>query len=397
MSPTGHALLSASGAHRWLTCTPSARLEETLPESTSDYANEGRLAHEIAELKLRKAFVEPMGARTFNSRLKKLQEDPLYQEEMLRYTDSYLEYLMQVVHSYEFRPYIAAEKQLNYSSIAPEGFGTGDCIIIGGETLHVIDFKYGKGVPVSAVGNPQMMLYALGAISEYDILYNVLKVKMTIMQPRLDSTSEYEISKDELLQWGESIKPKALAAWDGTGEFIPGEHCRFCRAKAQCRARCDVHTALEDFGRMLPPLISNEEVGQILKRAQQLAAWAKDLEDYALTECLSGNEIPGWKAVEGRSVRQFIDADAAFSAVKAAGYDETLLYERKPLTLASIEKLLGKPSFKEILSEHINSPPGKPTLAPESDKREAVTAKTTAAEDFVENTKNENGGNENGK
>lgn len=379
---SAHALLSASSSHKWLHCTPSARLEETFPESTSTYAEEGRLAHEIAELKLRKHFLEPMGPKTFNSRLKKLQQHPLYQPEMLTHTDEYLDYVSKVVHGYDSRPHIAVEKRLDYSRYAPEGFGTGDCIIIGGKVLHVIDFKYGKGVPVSAEENPQMMLYALGALEEYSLLFEIETVKMVIVQPRLSSISWYETAVSELTSWGESSKPAAQKAFEGTGDFVPGEWCRFCRAKATCRARCDTYTALEDFGKVPPPLISNEEVGEILARAQELAAWVKNLEEYALTECLAGNEIPGWKAVEGRSVRQFVDTDQAFAVMKQAGYDEALLYERKPITLTAVEKLLGKKSFQELLANQINTPPGKPTLAPASDKREAVTSKATAAQDF---------------
>lgn len=388
--PEKHALLSASGAHKWLHCTPSARLEEQFPETQSGYADEGRLAHEIAELKVRKAFLEPMGTRTFNSRLKKLQDNPLYQDEMLRYTDDYLDYILSVVHSFGSRPYIAAETRLDFSHIVPEGFGTADCIIIGGDTMHVIDFKYGKGVPVSSEGNPQMLLYALGALRAYSILYDIHRVIPTVFQPRIENNSSWELSVDELTARGESIKPIAQAAWDGSGECASGEWCRFCRAKALCRARSDFNTALDEFHQMKPPIISNEEVGNILQRGRQLAAWLSDLEDYALSACLAGDLIPGWKAVEGRSVRQFSDQDAAFGILKASGYDEALLYERKPITLAATEKLLGKKTFTELLAEKIVTPPGKPALAPETDKREAITNKTTAAEDFKDNGGNEN-------
>lgn len=390
MSENAHALLSASGAHRWLHCTPSARLEETLPEKESEYANEGRLAHEIAELKLRKTFTEPMGPRVFNSKLKKLQENPLYQEEMLRHTDAYLEYISNIAHGFKSRPYIAIEKRLDYSAYAPGGFGTGDCIIISGQVLYVIDFKYGKGVPVSAFSNPQMMLYALGAYLEYSFLYAIETVKMAIVQPRLDSISEDEIPTGKLLAWGEGIKPIAQKAFRGEGEFLPGNHCQFCRAKALCRARAEFNTSLEEFHMMKPPLITNEEVGQILLRAQNLSAWVKNLEDYALSECLQGNEIPGWKAVEGRSVRQFTSTDEALNVLLSDGIDEAILYERKPITLAEIEKLLGKTKFTQLLSSFVTTPPGKPTLVPMNDKREPIKRRS-AEDDF----KNNNGGNEN--
>lgn len=389
-----HALLSASGADRWINCPPSARLEEQFEDTTSDFAREGTLAHEIAELKLRKHFTDPMSTRTFNTRLNKLKKEELYQDEMLGYTDTYLEYIKGVVYGYANSPHIAVEARLDFSHIVPDGFGTGDCLIIGGDTLHVIDFKYGKGVSVSAEDNPQMMLYALGALQKYAMLYGINTIKIVIAQPRLDSISEWEISDTDLVAWGESIKPIAQLAFDGKGEFKAGDHCKFCRAKAQCRARTDTMTALEAFGLSKPPLISDEEVGSILKTAQTLKSWVSDLEGYALKALLSGKDINGWKAVEGRSNRQFDDTDKAFETIKASGIDEALLYERKPITLTAVEKLLGKKDFTEILSEHIIKPPGKPTLAPETDKRDAITLQTTAKDAFAEtNINNENGGN----
>lgn len=302
---------------------------------------------------------------------------------MLRHTDTYLDYIKKVILAFNFNPYVAAEKKIDYSTYAPEGFGTGDCIVIARNVLHVFDFKYGKGVPVSAYENPQMKLYALGAYTEYSFLYPITTVKMAIIQPRLDSISEYELSIEELLKWGESIKPIAQKAFKGEGEFVPGEHCTFCRAKAQCRARAEKYTALESFNYMKPPLISNEEVGEILVKAEKLAAWVKNLENYALAELLKGNDITGWKAVHGRSTRQFIDIDAAFNTLKANGTDEALLYERKPLTLTEVEKIVGKAKFNELLNSFVNIPPGKPTLAQLSDKREPI--KNLSAKEIFSN------------
>lgn len=366
-----HALLSASASHRWLNCTPSARLEETFPETTSEYAEEGRLAHEIAELKLRK-FVEPMSQKIFNSSLKQLTKHELFQDEMLRHTDTYFDYIAQLAHGQNSPPYIAIEKKIDYSNYAPQGFGTGDCIIIAGQTLYVIDFKYGKGVSVSATDNPQMQLYALGAYTEYSFLYDIQYIKLVIIQPRMDNISEYLMAIEELTAWGETIKPIAQKAYDGEGEFKPGDYCRFCRAKSLCRARADFNMALEQHNFSLPPLLSNYEVGQILKRACDLVSWINSLEDYALNECLSGNEVDGFKAVEGISRRKFKDVDAAFETLIANGYDEAILYERNPITLASVEKLLGKAKFTEILKDYVDKGEGKPTLVPLSDKREAI-------------------------
>jgi hypothetical protein len=371
-----------------LHCTPSARLEEQFPDQESEYAAEGTLAHAIAELKLRKHFVEPMGVRTFNKKLKELQADDLYQDEMMRHTDTYVDYIKGIVHGFTTPPYVAIEKRLDYSFYAPEGFGTGDCVIIAGNTLYINDLKYGKGVPVSAVGNPQMRLYALGAYTEYSFLYPIEKVKMAIIQPRLDDISEDEMSIAELLEWGESIKPIAQKAFAGEGDFVPGDHCRFCRARHTCRARTQHYTALEDFNKMVPPLISNEEVGQILERARGLAKWVSDLEEYALAEILKGGDVTGWKAVEGRGSRQYTNIDDAFKRLTENGIEEAMLYERKPLTVAQVEKVLGKAEYRKLLEEPglVKVEPGKPTLALMSDKRDAIT-RVTAADDFAKDDK----------
>jgi len=360
-----------------------------MPDSTSAYAAEGTLAHGIAELKLRKQFLN-LPTRAFNSALKKLQEDALYQDEMLRHTDTYVDYVSQLVHGHKCPPYITAEKRLDFSRWVPEGFGTGDCIVIGGETINVIDFKYGKGVPVSAEENPQMMLYALGALEAYSVLYDIKFAKVIIVQPRLDTVSEWTTSVANLLTWAHNfVAPKAQLAFGGQGDYAPGDHCRFCRAKAVCRVRAENHTALEDFKAMRPPLLSNEEVGQLLERARDLAKWVADLEEYALTECLAGRGVDGWKAVEGRSSRQFVNLDNAFELLKKNGVEEAVLYERRPITLAATERLLGKAKFRDLLSAHVITPPGKPTLVPVTDKREPIT-RASAIDDF----KSETGGTE---
>lgn len=396
MAERKHALLTASGAHRWMHCTPSARLEETLPDSTSEYAAEGTLAHSIAELKVRKNFLEPMGTRSFNSKMKKLEADPLYQPEMQACTDEYLDYITGVAMSYPTRPYVAAERRLDFSSFVPEGFGTGDCIIIGGHTLHVIDYKHGKGVPVSPENNPQLMLYGLGALQAYGMLYDIKEVALTIIQPRADgdTVKEWTIDRDALIDWGVlTVRPLAEKAFAGEGEFCGGAWCRFCRAAKTCRARAGQYTALEDFGAPnsktktgklpKPPLLSDAEVGAVLEKAIALDKWVSDLKEYALSACLAGKEIPGWKAVEGRKTRAWDDPDAAFKAITGAGVEEAMLYERKPLTLAAVEKMLGKTRFTEVAGTHVTVSAGKPTLAPETDNRTAVTLKPSAAEDFT--------------
>lgn len=380
-----HAILSASGASRWMACTPSARLEEQFPDSTSEYAKEGTLAHELCELKVRKNLIEPMHTRTYNSKLKKLKEHELWQDEMDKHTDTYLEYIQGLVHSYSCTPAVMVEKKVDFSSYVPDGFGTADCIIIADGTLHVVDFKYGKGVAVSAENNPQMKLYGLGAYLEYSFLYAIDKVKMTIVQPRLDDISECEISTTELMEWAEEVvKPLAEKAYKGEGTYIAGNHCKFCRAKATCRERARMNLETSKFDFKEPALLSDEEVGEALKMAQDLAKWAEDLKDYALAESLKGKLIPGWKAVEGRGSIVFTDNEEALKVLIGSGIDETMLYERKQLTLAQIEKVLGPKQFKELVGNMVEKSPGKPTLVIETDKREAITNKTTAIEDFKE-------------
>lgn len=403
MPPVKHALLSASSASRWLVCTAAPRFEEGLPESTSEYAEEGRLAHAIGELKVTKKCT-PMSTRTYNTRLNKLKKDPLYTPEMDKTTDLYLEHITEQVMAYDTAPTVAVEVLVDFSDYVPEGFGTCDCCIIGGDLLSIVDYKHGKGVPVSAVGNPQMRLYALGAFHRYAPVFGdtIKRVRMTIDQPRLDSYTTDEITVDELRAWGESIKPIAQKAFSGLGEFAPGDHCRFCRGKAQCRARANINTALEDFagcipagsltpeekqsmeaatasGMEAPALLTDEEIGDLLIRGKLLVKWYADLEEYATTALLNGKPIPGWKLVAGRSDRAFTDQDAAIKAVIEAGYDEALVYDRKPKTLAQLEKLMGKAEFAEKLGSYVVKPLGKPKLAEASDKREAYNP---AAADF---------------
>lgn len=381
-----HALLSASSAKKWLNCTPSAVLENTLEEKTSPAAQEGTLAHEIGELKLRKLFTEQsMTDRTYKSRLNKLKKNELYLEEMDRHTDAYVDYVSNIAYGYESVPYISIEKQLDYGEWAKEGFGTADCIIIAGKTCHVIDFKYGKGVPVEAKANPQMGLYALGVLAAYGFIYPIEKVIMSIVQPRLNNFSSWETTANELRTWGDVIvKPKAVLAYKGEGEFIPGEYCDkcFCRAAGICRAQKDYFMELEEYKEKIPPLLSNEEVGDVLQKAQNIAMWVEKLKSYALNELLKGNEIPGWKIVEGRSNRTFTDVDAAFGALIDAGYEEAVLYDKKPITLTEIEKIISKEDYGQILAGYIQKPKGAPTLAPESDKRAEYKQNNNAADDF---------------
>lgn len=384
-----HALLSASGAHRWLACTPSAKLEEGFPDTTSEAAAEGTLAHELAELKLRNYFqTTEFGKAKFTRAVNKLKKHDLWKDEMDGYTDDYVDCVKEAAMSFKTVPFVRIEAQVKFDAYVPGGFGTADCILISGDLLHVIDFKYGKSPDgrVSAEGNPQMSLYALGAYSSCGWLYPIKRVKMTIVQPRLpDGISEWECPLSELLAFGQYVKERAALAVKGEGEYRPSEKtCRYCRAKQQCRARADENVRLAFMTGTKPPLLTNEEIGRYLQDGKDTAKWLKDLQEYALSECLAGREVPGWKAVEGRGSRDWTDMDAAFRVLMDNGVPSALLWEQKPLTLAQVESVVGKKEFAACVGNYVVKNPGKPTLVEESDRREAISNRITAQEAFKE-------------
>lgn len=395
-----HALLSASSAKKWIHCPPSARLEDGIPEEESPYAKEGSLAHSFCELKLQKLFTDKnMTTRAYKGRLKKLQQDGSYAPEMEGFADEYADYVSSIAFGFPGTPFVAVEKRLDYSPWAPEGFGTGDCIIIYGKDLHIIDFKYGKGVPVKAEGNYQLALYALGAYHEFGMLFPVEDVHLHIFQPRIPNNSSWSTTLKELLAWGEAVvKPAAEKAFKGEGEFRPADYCKgdgenyckngFCKAYGRCRATMERNMGLFkeawDGGqnrKKLPPLISWGEAGELLKKAMFLKAWVQELENAALNEIVSGGEVPGWKAVEGRSNRKLSDADAAFAELAQAGYEEAVLYKREPIALGELEKIVDKEHRQGILSKYVIKPQGKPTLAPEDDARPAMELRRVSAEE----------------
>lgn len=378
-----HALLSASGAHRWMNCTPSAVLESQFPDTTSEAAKEGTLAHEMAEAKLQHLFnTQDYRKAKLTRTLNKIKKDELYQPEMDGYTDDYVAYVRKSAMEFEKSPYIAIEKRLDLTAYIPDGFGTADCVMIGERTLHIIDLKYGKGVPVSAENNEQLLIYALGALEAYKMLFAIDTVKVSIVQPRIDNTNSSAYSVTLLRDWGEDVKELANIAIKGEGKYTPGDWCRFCRARQQCRARADKNIELAFEVGKKPPLITNEEVGEYLRKGEDVAKWLTELQDYALAECLAGRDVDGYKAVEGRGSRAWTDMDAAFEAITEDGTDEAMLYERKPLTLAQVEKLMGKAHFEDVAGEYVIKNPGKPTLVPSTDKRQAITNKISANEAF---------------
>jgi hypothetical protein len=371
-----HALLSPSSAHRWLRCTPSARLEETLPERQSSYADAGRLAHEMAEAKLRKHYIEPMGPQKYAAVMRKFRQHEHYTPELEKIVDTFVDYCKSVEMLFSSRPYALIEQRVDYSHVAPEGFGTADFIAVGDDLLIVADMKTGQGKPVPIEDNEQMRLYALGALRAVAGIFPVRRVRMAIIQPKVyDEPQEDEITVEELERWAAEIAPIAQRAYAGEGEYVVGDHCQFCRARERCRARIEQFFGAAELAPHKPPIISWDEVGEVLRKAEGIVSWYNDLKELALSHILEGGEVPGWKAVEGRGSRAYADIDKAFEALKAVGIDEAILYERRPLTVAQIEKALGKEQYRKLLEEpgYVVKEPGKPTLAPESDKRPAYS------------------------
>lgn len=374
MPPKGHAILSASSSDRWLHCPPSARLCESYDDKGSDYAAEGTDAHALCEYKLRQALGMEAADPTENL--------TWFNEEMSDCATGYAAYVLEQVEAAKQTcadPVVLIEQRVDFSRWVESGFGTADCIIIADGTLQIIDYKHGLGVLVSAEENPQMQCYALGALELFDGIYDIDAVRMTIYQPRRDNVSIYELSKDELYRWADEVlKPTADLAFAGDGNFLCGEWCGFCKAKHDCRARADANMELARYDFKLPPLLTDEEVEEILACADDLVSWAADIKEYALQQAISGKEWHGWKLVEGRSNRRYTNETAVAGAVTDAGFDP---YEHKVLGVTAMQKLLGKFRFDELLTAYIEKPQGKPTLVPESDKRPAMN---TAKNDFME-------------
>ncbi len=407
--PDVHAVLSASSSKQWLHCPPSIRLQENFPNESSVYAAEGTFAHEVCEYKVRKYLHE---------RVKRPQSEEFETEEIEQITDMYAEFVISIIEKMKengCEPLAFVEERVNYSHIAPSGFGTADMLIIGKDEngkglLHVVDFKTGKGVFVDADHNSQMMLYALGGLAAYGFLYDIEIVRMSIIQPRLDNISTFECSVQELEEWGESIKPIAKLAYEGKGEQKPGDWCRFCRAKPVCKACADEALALcrKDFLDLdtgafddtaeesdmtapyqadtqtavfkQPGLIPLSELAEILPTLNRISSWIEAVFAFVSSEAINhGIPIPGYKVVEGRSKRAFTDTKAVVDTAIQNGYTD--LYKQTLITLTEFEKMMGKKKFNELLGKFVAKPPGKLALVPESDPREPVDL-TTPSQEF---------------
>jgi len=359
-----HAVLSASSSHRWLNCNPSARLELEFEDRESEAAAEGTAAHALCEHKLKRA-------------LKKRSKKPVSQydnDEMDGYTDDYVQFVLETIAEAKQScndPLVMIEQRLDFSCYVPDGFGTGDCIIVADHRMHIIDFKYGQGVLVESEQNPQMMLYALGALRIYEDLYDIDDVALTIYQPRRENISTWVISVADLKKWADDVlKPKAELAYAGQGEYCPGPWCTFCRAAVKCRARAEEKLRLAQYEFAAPPLLTDAEIEEILGKIGDLTHWANEIMAYAQEAALQGKEWSGWKVVEGRSVRKYSNEAAVIRAAQAAGYED--IYKKSLLPITEMEKYMGKQRFQEVLGSLVFKPPGKPTLVPISDKRPAI-------------------------
>lgn len=369
--PNEHAILSASSSHRWMNCTPSARLEQEFKEYESTAAKEGTAAHALAEHKLKR-------------KLKMRSDRPVSEfndEDMELYTDDYSDYVYEQykkAQRYDENAQIFIEQRLDFSCYVPDGFGTGDAVIISKGKIQIIDLKYGQGVLVNAENNSQMMLYALGALKKFGKDYEIKKVKLVIFQPRRENVSVWETTVTQLKKWAEKkLRPRAEMAFKGTGNYQPGSHCQFCKAAAKCRARAEENLKLAQEEFKKPPLLTDAEIETILGKIQGLKKWADEIWEFALDQALKGKQWNGFKVVQGKSVRKYSDEQKVVDACNKAGYKD--IYVKKLITLTEMEKLMGKKVFNEVLGSLIEKPAGKPTLVEESDKRPAIT---TAMNEF---------------
>jgi len=385
-----HALLSASGSHRWMACPGSVQLETQFKDQSSTYADEGTFAHALAELKLSRAIANTIKPTAFKKKLEEMRQAPLFSPSMEEYIDQYVTQVTEIFMAAKKDckdALVLLEQRLDFSNWVPEGFGTGDVVIISDKVLEVIDLKFGKGVPVSAENNPQTRLYGLGAINTYQLLYDFNQVRMTIIQPRLDNTSTEEMIMEDLLIWADDVlKPKADLAYSGEGPVAAGDHCKFCKARYTCKARAELNLEMAKYDFQDPFLLTDREISEVLARVDQLKTWASDVETYALEQARDhAKKWPGWKLVEGRSNRKYSDDIQVGQALISAGYQEAQIHkEPQLLGITDMEKLLGKKKFGELLGDLVVKPAGKPTLVPAADPRSEINSLQSAIEDFSE-------------
>lgn len=369
-----HAYLSASASHRWLACPPSAKLCAQEEDRGSPYAAQGTCAHELGQYLVEKALGRPCRDPT--------EDLDFYDAEMQEAAEAYCSFVMEQVEAAKALckdPLVCIEQTLDFSKWVEHGFGTGDAVIVADGILHIIDLKYGVGVLVEADHNSQMMCYGLGALDTFGDLYDIERIRMSVFQPRRDNVDTWEVSKEELLRWADEVlAPTAKLAYEGEGEFHAGEHCQFCKIKSTCRKRAEYAMELAKYEFADAPTLDEDEIAAILPQIDTLVSWAEDVKSWALQQALSGVRYPGFKLVEGRSIRKYTDEAAVAAVVKQAGFDP---YEQRLLGITAMQKQLGKKRFDTLLGSLVVKPQGKPVLAPASDKRPEYKS---AAEDFME-------------
>lgn len=383
-----HALLSPSGASRWLVCTPSARLEEQFPDNAGEAAQEGTLAHELSE-ELTRFKMNWITKKDYQKSLKRIQKDILYKPEMLGHAEDYAVHVIEKfveAQTHTKDAVMFLEQKLDVTQYVPEGYGTVDNVIIADSVMEITDLKYGKGVPVSSENNRQMMLYALGALSEYSIGYDIDRIRMTIFQPRIDNTSTWEISVTDLVKWAQDeLAPKAKQAFEGQGDFIPGNHCLFCRARAVCKANADHQLEVARYEFKDENLLNDDEIADILSRASSFQKWLKAVAHYALSQAVNKDKHwPGFKLVEGKSNRKYSDTDKVAETLKAAGFKEEVIFKKELYGITAMTGLITKKTFEALLTPLLVKPPGKPALVSLDDKRPALDSHEAAKLDFAD-------------
>ena len=381
-----HALLSPSSAGRWLACTPSARLGEKYPDTAGEAAKEGTIAHALGEALIRYE-AEIISEETYLEEISEIEQSEYYNADMQELMEEYRDYVMEAFQVAALRTpdaELIIEDKLDLTKWVMNGFGTADAQIIADGTLNIIDLKYGRGVRVGAEGNKQMMLYAIGAVEKAKIFYDIKEVTMTIYQPRLNNISTYALSVDELYRFAEEeLKPKAAQAYDGKGDFAVGDHCRFCRAKPRCRAYADEQKKIAQYDFKNAEELSDDEIAEILTKADDVASWLKDVQSYALNVAVNeGKKFKGFKVVMGQSRRRYTNEDDVVSKLLESGFEEALLFEKKLLGITAMEKTITKKKFNTLLGDLVEKPDGKPTLVDETDKRKEWDKTQTAQDDF---------------
>ena len=378
-----HAYLSASSANQWLNCPPSIKASEGIGDKTTTFAEEGTFAHELSELYFSNLY-EELSDKDFKQQLEERKKNEYYSEELREYVEQYVDIVEEKVNEARAQdePILFFEHRLDLTRYVPESFGTGDVIIYYNGTVEIVDLKFGKGVEVSALNNPQLRLYGLGSYELLKDFEDIHTIKTTIIQPRLHNVSSESMTADDLVSWGLNVvRPQALKAIEGKGEFKPGNHCRFCKIRHSCRARAEANlNASKEL--TTPTTLTDDELAELLHKLPDIKRWASDVEEYCREQALENNRnFDGWKVVEGRASRKYVDNEQVFERLKEH-YDPKEISETKVLSISKLEKQIGKKKVAELLSDLVEKPQGKPTLVTEDDKRQPIT--DSAESDFTE-------------